>query len=360
MTQEQQEQPRPASPSLTSEPITEIFTLGDLLAMEVDEIPRLFAPIFIKSGIVVLAGGSDTGKSSLLRQMAMCVATGRDFLGWQYQGEHHRAIYLSSEDDPTITAAVVKKYNKTMQLPPAATANLRFRFDLNSENVVTQLAGMMEEEPADLIVIDALADFFNGRNLNDNKEVRNFYEPFKELAKKHDCLIIFNHHTGKRTSAYAPDKDNSLGSQAIEAASRLFVELRADPEEPEIKHFCPVKCNYLPSDYKTKSYALRMDENLVFAPTGERANTTDLAKKPGAKRKTSPADFTDQEHRDFVREAFAGKQLNQTDLRNAIAQKFGISDKPARFFITHYLDRKLIKEVDKGARGAIIYESRVL
>lgn len=348
---------------LTAEEVTAektTFTLADLLSMEVDEVPRLFYPIFVKSGIAVLVGGSDTGKSSLLRQMAMCVATGRDFLTWRYNGERHRAIYLSSEDDATITAAVVKKYNKTMQLPDSAKTNLRFRFDLNSDNVIEGLEQMLSEQAADLIVIDALADFFNGRNLNDNKEVRNFYAPFKEMAKKHNCLIIFNHHTGKRTSAYTPDKDNSLGSQAIEAAPRLAIELRADPHNPDIKHFCAVKGNYLPTEHKTKSFALRMDDNLVFSPTGERTDFAELAKRPNEKRKTAPTDFAAQEHRDFLKSTFDGGQFNQTQLRSAIMQEFEISGKTADKFITYYLHEKWVCEVGKGARGAIVYESRAI
>lgn len=348
---------------LTAEKVTAektTFTLADLLSMEVDEVPRLFYPIFVKSGIAVLVGGSDTGKSSLLRQMAMCVATGRDFLTWRYNGERHRAIYLSSEDDATITAAVVKKYNKTMQLPDSAKTNLRFRFDLNSDNVIEGLEQMLSEQAADLIVIDALADFFNGRNLNDNKEVRNFYAPFKEMAKKHNCLIIFNHHTGKRTSAYTPDKDNSLGSQAIEAAPRLAIELRADPHNPDIKHFCAVKGNYLPTEHKTKSFALRMDDNLVFSPTGERTDFAELAKRPNEKRKTAPTDFAAQEHRDFLKSTFDGGQFNQTQLRSAIMQEFEISGKTADKFIAYYLHEKWVCEVGKGARGAIVYESRAI
>ena len=96
-----------AAPELTEEAITipdkeqTSYTLWELLQMEIEDLPCLFSPIFLKSGIAVLVGGSDSGKSSLLRQMAMCVATGRDFLGWKYQGVHHAAAYFSSEDDKT-------------------------------------------------------------------------------------------------------------------------------------------------------------------------------------------------------------------------------------------------------------------
>lgn len=345
-------------PTDTTEKAT--YTLAELLDMEVKELPCLFAPIFLKSGIAVLVGGSDTGKSSLLRQMAMCVSTGRDFLNWKYGGGHHRAIYFSSEDDAQLTANVIRKYNKTMDLPENAKNNLRFVFDTEPENLCETIATMLAEQPADLIVVDAFADFFTG-NLNDNTEVRKFLRPFKTIAKEANCLIIFNHHTGKRSDERSVSKDNSLGSQAIEAAPRLAIELRKDPTDPDTKHFCVVKANYLPSEYKRKSYALKMDENLVFAPTGQRVDFTELAKpnKPEAQSKKLTA-HTNEEHRAFIRSAFDGAELNQTKLTTEIATEFGISAKYAReAYLPYYLKSKWIEETGKKGRNATMYKSMI-
>lgn len=345
-------------PTTTTEKAT--YTVAELLAMEVKELPCLFAPIFLKSGIAVLVGGSDTGKSSLLRQMCMNVATGRDFLNWKYGGEHHRAIYFSSEDDAQLTANVIRKYNKTMNLPEDAKNNLRFVFDTEPENLCETIATMLAEQPADLIVIDAFADFFTG-NLNDNTEVRKFLRPFKTIAKEANCLIIFNHHTGKRSDERSVSKDNSLGSQAIEAAPRLAIELRKDPTDPDTKHFCVVKANYLPSEYKRKSYALKMDENLVFAPTGQRVDFEELAKpnKPEAQSK-KPTAHTNEEHRAFIRSAFDGAELNQTKLTTEIATEFGISAKYAReAYLPYYLKSKWIEETGKKGRNATMYKSMI-
>lgn len=345
-------------PTTTTEKAT--YTVAELLAMEVKELPCLFAPIFLKSGIAVLVGGSDTGKSSLLRQMCMNVATGRDFLNWKYGGEHHRAIYFSSEDDAQLTANVIRKYNKTMNLPKDAKNNLRFVFDTEPENLCETIATMLAEQPADLIVIDAFADFFTG-NLNDNTEVRKFLRPFKTIAKEANCLIIFNHHTGKRSDERSVSKDNSLGSQAIEAAPRLAIELRKDPTDPDTKHFCVVKANYLPSEYKRKSYAIKMDANLVFATTGERADFAELAKpnKPEAQSK-KPTAHTNEEHRAFIRSAFDGAELNQTKLTTEIATEFGISAKYAReAYLPYYLKSKWIEETGKKGRNATMYKSMI-
>lgn len=364
---DKEKQSQLAAPELTEEAIIipykeqTSYTLWELLQMEIEDLPCLFSPIFLKSGIAVLVGGSDSGKSSLLRQMAMCVATGRDFLGWKYQGVHHAAAYFSSEDDKTLTARVVRSYNKTMNLGEMAAQNLLFEFDFTPENIVEKVEAVLDERPRDLIIIDAFGDAFWGKSLNDNKEVREFYSRFKTVAKKYDCLIVFNHHTGKRTVSYAPDKDNSLGSQAIEAAPRIAIELRQDPADPDTKHFCIVKANYLGSDFKTKSFAIRMDANYVFATTGERVEFSSLVKTTKPERKSKrPEDVSTLDHRDFIRGAFLPGEINQTRLRQSIVDEFDISGRTADKYIQFYLQKHWIEEAGKGKCNAVLYKSLVI
>lgn len=331
------------------------FSLSELLEMEVEDLPCLFAPVFLRSGIGVLVGGSDTGKSSLLRQMAMCVAAGRDFLGWHFNGRHRRAYYFSSEDDKTLTARVVRKYNRTMLLTAEHANGVEFEFDFSPEELPLKLRQRLEERPADLVVIDALGDAFSGKNLNDNKEVRDFYAPFKALAREFDCLILFNHHTGKRTSGVAPSKDNTLGSQAIEAVPRIAMELRKDPDNEDIKHLCIVKANYLDSSHKSASHELAMDSNLVFRLTGNRVAFDELVKLEKVPAKPSGTDVTDIPdtfHRELLERTSAGGDASHGSLCEAIAQRFGISSRTAgRKFIPYYLSKCWISENANRGRG---------
>jgi RecA-family ATPase len=71
-----------------------------LLQNEIEEVPMLLGYLLPKSGIAVLSGSSDTGKSSLMRQFAIGIVTGRDkFLGFDLYTEHRRVCYVCSEDD---------------------------------------------------------------------------------------------------------------------------------------------------------------------------------------------------------------------------------------------------------------------
>ena len=76
-----------------------------LLNQNIKEIPTLLEPLLPKSGLVCLAGSSDTGKSAFLRQLAMSACAGlKTFLGMRLNAEHHSAIYVSTEYDETTAA----------------------------------------------------------------------------------------------------------------------------------------------------------------------------------------------------------------------------------------------------------------
>ena len=128
---------------------------------------------------------------------------------------------------------------------------------------------MLEEQPRDLVIVDAFADIYTGP-MNENNRVRSFVNHFSQLVVKHSTLIIFLHHTGKRTESLAPSKHNAIGSQGFEAKMRLMMELRPDPERHDIRHLCIAKGNYLAESYKHDSFELRFTAGLNFEATGER------------------------------------------------------------------------------------------
>ncbi|NCC18128.1 MAG: hypothetical protein EOM29_04240 [Bacteroidia bacterium] len=233
----------------------------ELLNDEVEEIPKLIDPIFHRVGLASLIGSSDTGKSSCLRDLCVHIVTGMDFLGWKVNPIHKRAYYVSTEDDQMAISFLLKKQNKDYGLIPEDLENLVYIFE--TDNLVDRLDKELSEKPADVVVIDAFADVFNGQ-LYETNRVRAFLNEFSQLAQKHQCLIIFLHHTNKRSDNLEPSKHNALGSQGFEAKMRLMIELKSDTQINNQKHFCIVKGNYLSNQFKTHSFDLQFTENLTF------------------------------------------------------------------------------------------------
>ena len=265
--------------SIVSKPLVKFISASELLNRKLEILPKLIDPIFPKVGLVCLAGSSDTGKSALLRMLCLHVVTGEErFLGFPVTPQHHKAIYLSTEDDSQAVSYLLNIQNKSKNYKSEQIEGLKYIFE--GENTLQNLESLLAETPVDLVVIDCLTDLFGGKgSLNESTQVRAFLNPYKELADRHQCLIIFLHHTGKRTSDFEPSKANLLGSQGIESKMRLVVELRVDPVDPTLRHFCIVKGNYLPQGYKSESFELRFDDQMCFHNTGNRKPFEELQKR---------------------------------------------------------------------------------
>lgn len=252
----------------------DVVTADEILQMEGDSLPYLVDPLFPKQGLVGFGGSSDTGKSTFLKQLAVAISRGEsEFLGFPLHIQHRSVIYVSTEDDIHAVKTVLKKQKKKGS---RSTAVKGLRFLFNSENIYRQIKAELNRQRADLVIIDAFSDIIPG-DLNQSNVVRPFLDKFSNLSKQHETLFIFLHHTSKKSEGTVPKKGNLLGSQGFEAKCRLVSLLVRDPSEDNVRHFCLVKGNYLPDEFKTKSYVLSFREDLTFDYTGERVDLEALS-----------------------------------------------------------------------------------
>jgi RecA-family ATPase len=249
----------------------------ELLSLGIQDIPKLLDPIFPKIGLAALGGSSDTGKSSLLRYLAVSICTGADtFLGWKLNPTFRSAIYVATEDGHDAISFLLSRLCNAMKIGPKEIEKLRFIFF--HDNIIEHLNESLTRMPSDLVVIDAFTDLYGG-NLNEANAVRNYLHDFAELSVRHQCLVLFLHHTSKGKDGYPPSKHHLIGSQAFEAKMRLVVELRMDPTHSSIRHFCIVKGNYLPVEFKQESFELEFYPDFTFESTGNRKDFELLVKK---------------------------------------------------------------------------------
>lgn len=258
-----------------------------LFQYDFQELPKLVDPIFPKVGLASLVGSSDTGKSTFLRQLALSIAFGLDdFVGYGLFANTQNVIYVSTEDDPSSTSISIKKSAsqiiKNHQKDISLLNHLKFVFDVdtNPESphyVITQLENDLKSTKADLIIVDAFTDIFSG-DINSSTKVREFLNHFSKLAKTFECLVLFLHHTGKRTDKYTASKDNVLGSQAFEAKMRVLIELKHYPHDENLRTVSITKGNYISSKIKRFSKIVKFDEeHLIFEDTGKSVQTDSIA-----------------------------------------------------------------------------------
>ena len=252
-----------------------VRTGNQILALGLQRVPTLVEPFIPKYGTMSLAGSSDLGKSYLLLQLADAVINGReDFLGFPLNVTHKSVIYLSTEDDEHSLSPRLLNLAKG-SADTSAYENLRVIFE--TQDLIGRINALLNEQPADIVIVDTFSDIFDG-DMNQANKVRTYIQKFKEIGVKHNTLIIFNHHCGKKNDYRAPHKDNLLGSQGFESSMRTVIELRKDLHNPNIRHLCIVKGNYLGEEYKNASFVLHFDFQNGFTNTGNRVDFELLVK----------------------------------------------------------------------------------
>lgn len=330
------------------------YTAEELFNLNAEAIPCLVDPIIPKVGVFSIVGSSDTGKSMLFRQLALCVARGQSFLDFHVNTTHQRVLFIATEDDSVSTSYLLRKQAGTS----CSLENIRFHFE--TENIPEYLEKELSALRVDLIVVDAWSDAF-GQNLNDSALIRATLNIYRSIANKYKCAIGFLHHTGKRTQKLVPSKDNILSGQGFEAKMRLVMELRSDVSDDSFKHLCIVKGNYLGKEYKNSSYKLHMDpETFLFSNTGERVAFDQLAEpsedRSGKLPVVQPHDVNTDNHKKCLIKIFKGKNIISSknliqDIRQTYAEflKQPVSRDTGSAYLRHLENEGLINQ--QGTEG---------
>jgi RecA-family ATPase len=246
----------------------DIYTAKELRRMNIKQIPFLLDGIIPQVGLSCLTGSSDCNKSTLLRQLAIDIAVGKDsFLGFKLTPKHRNVIYVSTEDDCTAISAFTN-----MQYPNNLSDEIldQIHFIFNKDKHIDLLKKLFAQHKFDLVIIDGLTDMIKG-DLNQTTVVRSVLNVYNQLSMEHRCAFIFVHHQGKRTEDNAPSKNNLLGSQGIEAKMRAVIELRRDTGNRRLMTI--TKGNYSKDSLKGKSFVLELQENtMLFQRRDEAVN----------------------------------------------------------------------------------------
>ena len=256
----------------TSSPL-QTTSMRELLENPAERQPVLVEPLFPQCGLGAVIGSSDCGKSTLLRQLAACVAGGRDFLLWKTFPVHKRVLYVSTEDDSSAMSELLKRQNKAWQLSKEEAERVEFLFSCDC--IAEKVEACLVAKPVDLVIIDTFGDICKD-DISQSNNIRNLLNLFADTARRHGCFILFAHHIRKTGENTTPSKLNALGSQAFEAKMRVLIELRRSKRNKDLLHLCIVKGNYLPNDYKQQSFDLQTDSDMNFTATGGRTELSEI------------------------------------------------------------------------------------
>jgi RecA-family ATPase len=207
----------------------------------------------------LLAGLPEAGKSTLAHQIAIAVATGAPFMGRTTQKSH--VLYWKNEEteadvkEDLIQAGLVNDDSLTVILPEAKDDNIQ---------VLVQALTKYESK---LCIVETLADFFPGYELEKSKDMRDALSRFATEVGAYfpNTAFLMLAQFNKSTSKDGLSLTRISGSTSIPAGAdaKLYLEQASNADDRRIFHTTVrkgtrIERTYLVFDEHTRTSTLGM------------------------------------------------------------------------------------------------------
>lgn len=234
----------------------------------------------LPTGLNVLFGPSNVGKSFLGLDWSLCVAAG---IPWYGQGtDPGWVVYIAAEGVSGLYRRVEAWAHARSQPFPE-----RIRFIPNAVNLLDESDTLLAAraiaqmpEPPKLIVTDTMARTMVGGDENAAKDVGRFIAAVDELSRPYNAARLVIHHTGK-------DGEDERGSSALRGAADAMLALKPDGagirlecvKQKDAAAFEPWRLHLEPTlescvlRYGTNSAALAPTERLILERVSEAFGT---------------------------------------------------------------------------------------
>ncbi len=180
------------------------ISLFELLNMKAAETEWVWDGVLPSSGISIIAGKPKTGKSTLLRCLALAMCRGESFLE---RGTHKGPVlYFALEEK---ISEVQKHY---LDLGANGDEEIFFYFQTPGKDPFGFLKTEISSRKPSLIVIDPVFRFLEVKDSNDYQETNRALSKILEVARSSQAHIICSHHMNKGERA---GPEGILGSTAI-------------------------------------------------------------------------------------------------------------------------------------------------
>ncbi|ANS03901.1 hypothetical protein [uncultured Mediterranean phage uvDeep-CGR2-AD3-C191] len=270
----------------------------------------LLGEILGLSSFSILSAPPKAGKSTLARNLAFSVASGKDFLG--YPVTQGPVFYLHMEGSLDETADSFNRMGYTAQMEPIYTF---------SENIPDEALLKLEISVSDLkpvlILIDTIIKWTRSADVNDYSQMAAHLAPIEALARRHPVHIMGIHHAGK--GGDRPAQERVLGSTSIAGGVDILLHLELRNEirtlfsgDPRFGQKMPERvicldeneCAYS-SGSRQEAEVRRMEEQIVL----------ELLDNPDGLNRRTITDYIEGEYRNIsksLKNLKKNKRIHQT------------------------------------------------
>ena len=267
-------------------------------------------------------GDGGSKKTYAMLDLAVCVATGAEWLGMQTR--RCPVLFIdeeSGEDRFSRRLGEVLRGHEAGEATPIFGVCLR-GFNLREPADLGLLDWAIRQVNAGLVVVDALVDVLGGADENSAGETQPIFQNLRGIADRHRCHIALIHHANK-SGGYR-------GSTVFRGAVDLLVSVTSKPHEALIT-FEPEKAR----DGDPKAWAARatwFGDMFWLAPA-----EVDAASSVG------------KAERYVLR--YLQEHGGEADLAEIVAHADTCSEAAARRAVYSLADRGKIRRIDSGGKG---------
>ena len=272
--------------------------------------------IFERGTFNILYGPPGTLKSFLLQDLAICVATGNNWLAPAPWGEGGRAIRTTQTPVLWVDfdmgqrrtrerfAALGRHHKATNDTPLTIYTMSRPRLDagdpVHMELLIQRAFG------CGLIVIDNLRTISGGRDENDSR-ISDVTDNLRELAEFTNAALVVIHHERKSAGFKSRSGDSLRGHSSIEGAIDLALKIEREPHANLITI----------SGTKTRGLEV-LPFSAVFTHTKDASEMLETACFFSVEAEDTQSDFAiDRE----IKAALKDNPMNQTSTTEAVKQE---------------------------------------
>ena len=304
--------------------------------------PVLIEHVLYQGAKMMIAGPSKCRKTYLLTHIALCVASGKDWLGMKTT--QAPVLYLNLELQAFASRDRRRAIAHAAEIPnggkglPLYFWHLRgFRAQLAM--VQQRLIDFCKEKEIGLVVIDPTYKLNNAGQENSAEDVGSLLSEFEAIAREADCSILFSHHFAKGDASQKNSIDRASGSGvwARDPDAIVTFSPHEDDEklivEMHLRNFAPQPPFVISWTYPCWERDMHADPTKLAAPPSAKPKRV----KPSAAEAPAgpvgrPAKAEDGEI-DAWFAANEDKHATTTALMLAAAAQFGISSRTAqRYF----------------------------
>ena len=186
--------------------------LGELLSRPSVPVDFVLQGRLVAGSVSIVASKPKVGKSTLARNLALCIARGLPFLGWPVK--RGPVLYLALEERAEDVAADFR----------AMGATGSEEVQISGAGTVLDVVTILQERQPVLLVVDPLFRLVRIQDGNSYAETYSALGPLIDVARETGTHILCLHHSSKLAKAEAID--TPIGSTALGGAVSTLISMK--------------------------------------------------------------------------------------------------------------------------------------